>query len=199
MAFAAEDGGDASHRAFLPDLAVGGPADERIWMDAAGGGIADVGVLRLAPGAQGETGHQDQKLDQPEDFDVCAGGGICANSAVVDTGGSAFGEDDVDHRDVSGVAMRDFLGRDFDCGYRALLQGGNAEFAAWEWEDAVAGEPGGAGDVYGADASGLVVDVETTSNSYSSSPAEALLLSAGAKLPLLQCSRHLPNSIGLRA
>src|SRR4029077_15368578 len=172
MAFAAENGGDASLRAFLPHLALGGPADERLWMDAAGGGAADVGDLRVAPGARGETGAQDQKLDQPEDFDVCAGGGICADSAVVAAGGAAFGENDVDPVAVSGVAVRDFLGRDSDCGDRALLQGGDAQFAPGQREDVVAGEPGGAGDVYGVDAGGLVVDV-------------AALWSAGALLPLL--------------
>src|SRR5579859_335383 len=139
MAIAAQDGGDASHGSFLPDLALGGSRDQRVWLDAAGRGTTDVGVLRLAPGAQGETRDQDQELGEPEDFDVCAGGGICADSAVVDTGGAAFGKDDVDPVTVSGFAVRDFLGRDFDCGHRALLQGGDTEFAAGEWKDLVAG------------------------------------------------------------
>src|SRR5580700_956940 len=156
---AAQDGGDASLGPFLPHLAVGGSRDECLWMDAAGRRVADVGVLRVAPGAQGETGHQDQELGEPEDSDVCAGGGIRADSAVVDSGGAAFGKDDVDLVPVSGLAVRDFLGRDPDCGNGALLQGGDAEFAAGRWEDALAGEPGSAGTVYGSDAGWLGADV----------------------------------------
>jgi len=30
----------------------------------------------VAPGAESETGNQDQKLGEPEDFDVCAGSGF---------------------------------------------------------------------------------------------------------------------------
>ena len=159
MAIAAQNGGHASLRAFFPDMAVGGPADERIWMDAAGRRAADVGVLCVAAGTQGEASNEDQELGEPENFNLCAGGGIRADSAVVDSGGAAFGENDVDAGNVSRVAVRDFLGRDPDCGDRALLQGGDAELAARKWEDPVAGELGRVGDVYGADAGGLGADV----------------------------------------
>ena len=108
-------------------------------MDAAGSGFADVGVPCVAESAEGETRHEDQELGESEDFDVCAGGGFRADSAVVVTGGAAFGENDVDPGAVSGIAMRDFLGRNFDCFDRAVLQGGNTEFAAGQWEDSVAG------------------------------------------------------------
>ena len=159
MAFAAQNGGRTSYGEFFPDLAVGGPADERLRLDAAGGRVADVGVLRVASGAQGETRNQNSKLGEPEDFDVRAGGGICPDSPLVDSGGAAFGENDVDPVAVSRVAVRDFLGRDSDCGYRAVLQGGDAEFAAGQWEDFVVGEPGSAGDLHGAHARWLVPDV----------------------------------------
>ena len=139
MAFAAENGGDASLRTFLPHLALGGPADEHLWMDAAGRRAADVGVLCVAAGAEGQTRDEDQELGEPEDFDVCAGGGIRPDSPLVDSSGAAFGENDVDPGAVSGIAMRDFLGRNFDCFDRPVLQGGNKEFAAGQWEDSVAG------------------------------------------------------------
>src|SRR5579859_7757863 len=96
-------------------------------MDAAGGGLVDVGVLRVAPGAQSETRHKNSKLGEPQDFDLCAGGGICPDSPMVDSCGAAFGENDVDLVAVSWVALRDLVGRDSDCGHGALLQGGNAE------------------------------------------------------------------------
>jgi hypothetical protein len=159
VAFAAQNGGDASHGSFLPDLALGGSRDECLWVDAVGRGAADVGILCVAQSAEGEAGHEDSQLGQPEDFDVCAGGGIRADFAVVDSGGAAVGKNDVNPGAVSGIAVRDFLGRNSDCGNGPVLQGGNSEFAAGEWEDAVAGEPGGAGDVYGVDAGWVGVDV----------------------------------------
>src|SRR5258706_5478225 len=108
-------------------MALGGPADEHLRMDAAGRGAADVGILRVAPGAEGETGHQDQKLGEPEDFDVCAGSGIRPYFALVAAGGAAFGQDACDDCTVSWISLRGFVGCDPGCGHGALLPDGDAQ------------------------------------------------------------------------
>jgi hypothetical protein len=57
-----KNGGDASLGTFLQDLALGGSPDKRVWLDAAGRSAADVGVLRMAQSAEGETRDEDPQL-----------------------------------------------------------------------------------------------------------------------------------------
>ena len=128
-------------------------------MDAAGGGAAGVGILCVAENPQGQAGDEGAELGEPEDFDVCAGGGVRANFAVVDPGGAAIGKDDGGDCAVPGIAVRDFVGRDFDCGDGVVLQGGDAEFVVGKREDVVVGEFGSVGDVCGDDVGGVGVDV----------------------------------------
>jgi hypothetical protein len=164
LAAAAETCRDASDGAIFSRMAVGGPRDERLRVDAAGGGAAGVGISRVAEDPQGQAGDEGAELGEPEDFDVCAGGGVRPDPAVVDPGGAAFGKDDGGDCAVPGIAVRNFVGRDFDCGDGIVLQGGDAEFVVGEREDVVVGEFGGVGDVCGDDVGGVGVDVGAEKN-----------------------------------
>src|SRR5579885_3782098 len=159
MGYSAAAGRFTCFGILFPRLAVGGPRNERLRMDAAGGGAAGLGVLRVAQGAQGEAGGQGAKLGEPENFDVCPGRGIRADPAVVDSRGAAFRKNDGNAFAVSGIAMYDFLGSNFNCGHGVVLQGGDAEPATGPGEGALVDQFGDACHVRGANAGGLGADV----------------------------------------
>lgn len=151
--------GGASTRVFLPRVVVDGSRGRTLRLDAAGRGPAGLGILCMEKSSQGQAGDQDAELAEPETLVVCISRGFCADFAVVDSGGAAFGENHGAACTLSGFALRHFLGGDLDCCDSALLQGGDAEFAARKWQDAVAGEPGRAGHVCGVYAGRLVADL----------------------------------------
>jgi len=151
--------GGASTRVFLPRVVVDGPRGRTLRLDAAGRVPAALGILCVEKSSQGQAGDQGAELAEPKAFVVCIGGGFCADSAVVDSGGAAFRKNHGAACTLSGFALHDFLGSDLDCCHSALLQSGDTESAARKWEDAVAREPGRVGDVRGVYACRLVADL----------------------------------------
>lgn len=87
-------------------------------LDAAGCGAAGVGIFGVAEDTEEEEDRaKNQELGQPQDFDVCSGGRIRSDPAVVDSRGATFGKDSggalpLSRAAVCGVVERDTCGCD---------------------------------------------------------------------------------------
>ena len=97
---------------------------------------------------------------------VCAGGGICADFAVVDTCGAAFGQNAGDTGAIPGGAVRLVVERGADRDDYFVCSPGNAGQVDGKWKDVVADQLGSAGDCVDADPGGLVVELRRSSNRY---------------------------------
>src|SRR6516164_2720057 len=89
LVLAAEASGNPSVAFSVPGVALAGPRERAVRLDAAGRSFACLGVFRVAEDPEEEAGSsEDQKLGKPQDFDIRACRRVCTDSALVDTGGA---------------------------------------------------------------------------------------------------------------
>ena len=141
-------------------MGLDGPEDLAVRLGAHSDCPAGLGSSGLAEGEKSQADAEDQGMGQSQDADVCAGGRICADSALVDSGRAAFGEDYVHVCDASGTAGAGFLECNPGCLRFAVCQFGNAGHAAWPRQGAERCEPGNDDPGAEFDDGGLVVDVD---------------------------------------
>ena len=118
----------------------------------------------MAEDSQEQANAEDQGVGEPEDPDVCAGCGIRADFAVVDTCGSTVGQNAGYAGAISGGAVRIVVERGADRDDDFVCSPGNAGQVDGKWKDVVADQLGSAGDCVDADPGGLVVELRCSSN-----------------------------------
>lgn len=85
-----------------------------------------MGIFCVAEDSQEQANAKDQGLGEPEDPDICAGSRIRASFAVVDTGGTAFGQNLGDAGAISRGAVCPVVERGADRGDDFVCSTGNA-------------------------------------------------------------------------
>ena len=158
VSLASHDGQPPRTQAFS-GVGMDGPEDFALRLGTHSDRSAGLGFHGLAKGEKSQADAEAKRMGKPQNADVCSGGGICTDFAVVDSGRSAFGQDYVHLCDPSGTAGAGFLDRDPGCLRLAVRQFGNTGHAARPWQSTEHLEPGSNDAGAGFDGGGMVADV----------------------------------------
>ena len=109
-------------------------------MDTSGRCSVGMGISRLAKDSQEQAHAKNQRLDKPEDSDVCAGRWFRACPPVVVAGRTTFGQNARYACTLSRPAVRNFLVRSTSGGGGSLFQGRDTRPLAWSGQAAVSCE-----------------------------------------------------------